>query len=205
LNNTAGPSYFYGANYAALLIAELGTYMLHIYNKNHILGSSFSVKRHMQAVVTMYNYQQFRHIGAPGWQLGWTWAKKEVIWSMVGAQTTEQGDCSHFKGNIPHSCKKDPVVIDLLPSTPYDMQIANCCKAGVISTFNQDPANAASSFQLSVGLAGTTTKTVKVPRNFTLRAPDPGYTCGSAIVGKPSFLFSADGRRAFRALSKLPI
>ncbi|XP_066320721.1 COBRA-like protein 3 isoform X2 [Miscanthus floridulus] len=152
------------------------------------------------AVVTMYNYQQFRHIGSPGWQFGWTWAEKEVIWSMVGAQTTEQGDCSHFKGNIPHSCKKDPVVVDLLPGTPYNMQIANCCKSGVISTFSQDPANAASSFQLSVGLAGTTTKTVKVPKNFTLRTPGPGYTCGRAIVGKPSRFFSADGRRETQAL-----
>ncbi|GMN21998.1 hypothetical protein TIFTF001_045587, partial [Ficus carica] len=46
------------------------------------------------AVVTMYNFQQYRHIQAPGWTLGWTWAKKEVIWSMMGGQTTEQGDCS---------------------------------------------------------------------------------------------------------------
>ncbi|XP_039828520.1 COBRA-like protein 3 [Panicum virgatum] len=151
------------------------------------------------AVVTMYNYQQFRHIGAPGWQLGWTWAKQEVIWSMAGAQATKQGDCSRFKGNIPHSCKKDPVVVDLLPDTPYNMQIANCCKAGVISTFTQDPANAASSFQLSIGLAGTTTKDVKLPKNFTLRTPGPGYTCGRAIVGKPSVFFTPDGRRATRA------
>nr|CAB3493202.1 unnamed protein product [Digitaria exilis] len=126
------------------------------------------------AVVTMFNYQQFRHIGAPGWQLGWTWAKKEVIWSMVGAQTTEQGDCSKFKGNTPHCCKKDPTIVDLLPGTPYNMQIANCCKAGVINTFNQDPQNAAASFQISVGLAGTTNKTVKVPKNFTLKTPGPG-------------------------------
>ncbi|KAG4390658.1 hypothetical protein GLYMA_05G019101v4 [Glycine max] len=31
------------------------------------------------AVVTTYNFQQYRHIQAPGWILGWTWAKKEVI------------------------------------------------------------------------------------------------------------------------------
>ena len=67
---------------------------------------------------------------------------------------------------------------------------------------SQDPANAASSFQLSVGLAGTTTKTVKVPKNFTLRTPGPGYTCGRAIVGKPSRFFSADGHRFTQALSK---
>ncbi|XLR48684.1 hypothetical protein S83_033344 [Arachis hypogaea] len=42
------------------------------------------------ADVTLYNFQMFRHIMNPGWTLGWTWAKKEVIWSMIGAQTTEQ-------------------------------------------------------------------------------------------------------------------
>ncbi|KAF0930718.1 hypothetical protein E2562_034912 [Oryza meyeriana var. granulata] len=30
------------------------------------------------AVVTLFNYQQFRHIQPPGWQLGWTWAEKEA-------------------------------------------------------------------------------------------------------------------------------
>lgn len=152
------------------------------------------------ATVTMFNYQQFRHISAPGWSLGWAWAKKEVIWSMVGAQATEQGDCSKFKSSPPHCCKKEPNIVDLLPGTPFNQQIANCCKAGVIKTFNQDPANAASSFQISVGLAGTTNKTVKVPRNFTLKAPGPGYTCGRAIVGKPTRFYSSDGRRATQAL-----
>ncbi|KAF3540599.1 hypothetical protein F2Q69_00025190 [Brassica cretica] len=52
------------------------------------------------AVVTMFNFQKYRHIPSPGWTLGWKWAKKEVIWSMVGAQTTEQGDCSKYKGTL---------------------------------------------------------------------------------------------------------
>lgn len=155
-----------------------------------------------QAVVTMYNFQQYRHIQAPGWTLGWTWAKKEVIWSMVGAQTTEQGDCSKYKGNIPHCCKKDPTVVDLLPGTPYNMQIANCCKGGVINSWVQDPANAVSSFQVSVGAAGTSNRTVKVPKNFTLKAPGPGYTCGVAKVVKSSRFLSGDGRRVTQALSK---
>ncbi|KAF7060970.1 hypothetical protein CFC21_067704 [Triticum aestivum] len=152
------------------------------------------------ATVTMFNYQQFRHIPAPGWQLGWSWAKKEVIWSMVGAQATEQGDCSKFKSAPPHCCKRDPTIVDLLPGTPFNQQIANCCKAGVIKTFNQDPGNAASSFQISVGLAGTTNKTVKMPKNFTLRAPGPGYTCGRALVGRPTKYYSSDGRRVTQAL-----
>lgn len=156
-----------------------------------------------QALVMIYNYQQYRHIQAPGWTLGWTWAKKEVIWSMVGAQTTEQGDCSRFKENIPHCCKKDPTVVDLLPGTPYSTQIANCCKGGVMSSLVQDPGNAASSFQLSVGLAGTSVKTVQAPQNFTFRAPGPGYTCGNTEAVEPSKFVSKDGRRKTQALSKL--
>ncbi|GMI69056.1 COBRA [Hibiscus trionum] len=152
------------------------------------------------AVVTIYNFQQYRHIQAPGWTLGWKWAKKEVIWSMMGGQTTEQGDCSKFKGNIPHCCKKDPTVVDLLPGTPYNQQIANCCKGGVLNSWVQDPTTAASSFQLSVGQAGTTNKTVRVPKNFTLKAPGPGYTCGPAKIVKPSRFVTADKRRVTQAL-----
>ncbi|MCD9639506.1 hypothetical protein HAX54_024088 [Datura stramonium] len=47
------------------------------------------------------------HIQAPGWQLGWTWAKKEIIWDAVGGQATEQGDCSRFKGH-PSLLRKGP-------------------------------------------------------------------------------------------------
>ncbi|MBA0675195.1 hypothetical protein Goari_016750, partial [Gossypium aridum] len=152
------------------------------------------------AVVTIFNFQQYRHIQAPGWTLGWKWSKKEVIWSMMGGQTTEQGDCSRFKGNIPHCCKKDPTVVDLLPGTPYNQQIANCCKGGVLNSWVQDPATAASSFQVSVGQAGTTNKTVRVPKNFTLKAPGPGYTCGPAKIVKPSRFVTADKRRVTQAL-----
>lgn len=155
-----------------------------------------------QAVVTMFNFQQYRHIQAPGWTLGWTWAKKEVIWSMVGAQTTEQGDCSRYKGNVPHCCKKDPTVVDLLPGTPYNQQIANCCKGGVMQSWIQDPPNAVSSFQISVGAAGTTNKTVRLPKNFTLKAPGPGYTCGQAKIVKPTRYLTADKRRMTQAMSK---
>ncbi|KAE8701327.1 COBRA-like protein 1 [Hibiscus syriacus] len=119
------------------------------------------------AVVTIYNFQQYRHIQAPGWTLGWKWAKKEVIWSIMGGQTTEQGDCSKFNGNIQHCY----------------------------------PATAASSFQVSVGQAETTNKMVRVPRNFTLKAPGPSYTCGPAKIVKPSRLVSADKRRVTQALS----
>lgn len=121
---------------------------------------------------------------------------------MVGGQTTEQGDCSRFKGNIPYCCEKSPTIVDLLPGTPYNMQIANCCKGGLLSSWIQDPANAVGSFQLSVGAAGTSSKTVRMPKNFTLKAPGPGYTCGIAQIVKPSKFYTADNRRVTQALSK---
>ncbi|KAJ8553734.1 hypothetical protein K7X08_024412 [Anisodus acutangulus] len=152
------------------------------------------------AVVTIYNFQKYRHIQAPGWKLGWTWAKKEVIWRAVGGQATEQGDCSRFKGNIPHCCKRDPTIVDLLPGTPYNQQIANCCKGGVISSWVQDPEKAVSAFQFTVGQAGTSNKTVRLPKNFTLKAPGPGYTCGPATKGKPTKFPTPDGRRFTQAL-----
>uniref|UniRef100_J3LPT1 COBRA-like protein n=1 Tax=Oryza brachyantha TaxID=4533 RepID=J3LPT1_ORYBR len=152
------------------------------------------------AMVTMNNYQMYRQIMAPGWTLGWSWAKKEVIWSIVGAQATEQGDCSKFKGGIPHSCKRTPAIVDLLPGVPYNQQIANCCKAGVVSAYGQDPAGALSSFQVSVGLAGTTNKTVKLPTNFTLAGPGPGYTCGPATIVPSTVYLTPDRRRRTQAL-----
>ena len=122
---------------------------------------------------------------------------------MVGGQATEQGDCSKFKGNIPHSCKKDPTIVDLMPGTPYNQQFANCCRGGVLNSWVQDPATAISSFQISVGQSGTTNRTVKVPRNVTLKAPGPGYTCGPGKIVKPSKFKTQDGRRTTQALSKL--
>ncbi|XVF11760.1 hypothetical protein REPUB_Repub08aG0055800 [Reevesia pubescens] len=154
------------------------------------------------AAVTMSNFQMYRSIMSPGWTLGWQWAKKEVIWSMVGAQTTEQGDCSKFKENVSHCCKRNPIVVDLLPGVPYNQQFSNCCKGGVVSAWGQDPIGSVSAFQVSVGLAGTSNKTVKLPTNFTLLGPGPGYTCGPAKVVPSTVYFTPDHRRKTRALSK---
>lgn len=64
------------------------------------------------AAVTMHNFQQYRHIPSPpGWTLGWNWAKKEVIWAVVGGQTTEQGDCSKWKAGSPHCCIRTPPLL----------------------------------------------------------------------------------------------
>ncbi|XP_019196074.1 PREDICTED: protein COBRA-like isoform X2 [Ipomoea nil] len=155
------------------------------------------------AVVTIYNYQKSRKIREPGWTLGWRWAKYEVIWSMMGAQTTEQGDCSRFKGNIPHSCRRAPEVVDLLPGTPYNQQVENCCKGGVLSSWGKKGSRAAvSKFQLSVGEAGTTNKTVRLPKNFTFEAPGSGggYACGAAKIVRPTRFVTPDGRRVTQAM-----
>ena len=64
----------------------------------------------------------------------------------------------------------------------------------------QDPTNAVAACQLSVGRAGTTSKTVKVPKNFTLKAPGPGYTCGPAKIDKPSQFIQPDKWRVIQAL-----
>ncbi|CAL5441962.1 unnamed protein product [Camellia sinensis] len=155
------------------------------------------------ATVTMINFQTFRQIMSPGWTLGWSWAKKEVIWGMVGAQASEQGDCSKFKTNIPHCCLRNPTAVDLLPDAPYNQQYSNCCKGGVLASMAQDPAGAVTAFQITVGLSGTSNKTVKLPKNFTLLGPGPGYTCGPAKM-VPSTLFpTPDHRRKTQALSKV--
>lgn len=80
------------------------------------------------------------------------------------------------------------------------MQIANCCKGGVVSSWIQDPANAVASFQISVGQSGTTNTTVRAPKNVTLMAPGPGYTCGAAKKVPSSKFVSQDGRRITQSL-----
>ncbi|XP_060204922.1 COBRA-like protein 4 [Lycium barbarum] len=152
------------------------------------------------AVVTMNNFQMYRPITNPGWTLGWTWAKNEVIWSMLGAQATDQGDCSKFRSNMPHSCEKSPEIVDLLPNTPYNQQVANCCTGGVLASRGQDPSASVSAFQIAVGSAGTTNRTVKLPKNFTLDAPGDGYICGPAKVVSPSIFITPDQRRITRAM-----
>lgn len=139
----------------------------------------------------------------PGWTLGWVWAKKEVIWPMVGAQATEQGDCNKSKGNIPHCCKKNPTIVNLLHGVPYNQQFANCCKGGVLPSYGQDPQAYVSQFQVSVGQAGTSNKTMKLPRNFTLLiGPRSGYTCSRAKKVPPTMFFTPDYRRKTQALSQ---
>jgi hypothetical protein len=156
-----------------------------------------------QATVTMFNWQQYRHVSPPGWKLGWSWANKEIIWTMLGAETILQGDCAQYRTDpLPHCCAPTPVVVDLLPDVEDSLRVANCCKGGVLQAFAQDPAQALAVLQITVGNSGNTNKTVALPHNFTLLSPGPGYTCGPAVHVPKSLFPSADGRRWTEALSE---
>lgn len=168
------------------------------------ISSSTNLTGLLQAIVTMYNWQLYRHIDAPGWIMGWHWGKKENIANIIGGETREQGDCSKILGPIPHCCKPNPEVIDLLPGVPYNQQTANCCRGGVLSSYAQDPANSVASFQVIVGNSGFTNTTVILPKNFTLMTPGPGYTCGPAVKVPKTKFFTPDGRRVTLAFSKYP-
>ena len=150
----------------------------------------------------MYNFQK-RPIRAPGWQLSWIWAKNEVIWTTLGCQATHQGDCSKFKNYIPASCKKSPTIVDLSPHTPFNQQVENCCRGGLLDAWSNKPqSRSISSFQLSVGLSGNTNRDVKLPKNFNFKAPGGKYTCGPAKVIERTNYITRDKRRFTRALSK---
>ncbi|KAK7246887.1 hypothetical protein RIF29_41757 [Crotalaria pallida] len=156
--------------------------------------------------VSIYNFQLFRHVEEPGWRLSWVWKGDEVIWSMLGAEATEQGDCSKFKGQTkPHSCEKNPVIVDLVPGTPYNLQSANCCKGGVLTSMTQDDTKYGATFQMNYNKATIFNDSSDAPPpppeadgNFTL--PDnfnlgvPGYSCGPALQVPPT-RFTKDGHR----------
>ncbi|WJX72196.1 hypothetical protein P8452_56099 [Trifolium repens] len=109
------------------------------------------------ALVTINNFQKFRQIKNLGWTLGWSWAKKEIIWDMLGAQN------------------KETVL------------------GGVIAAWGQ------SVFEVIVGEAGTSNKTVRLPKNFTLLAPGPGYICGPTKIVSSSIFLSHDRRHKAQA------
>ncbi|CAN6229043.1 unnamed protein product [Urochloa humidicola] len=140
-------------------------------------------------MVSIHNRQLYRHIERPGWRLSWTWAGKEVIWNAVGAEATEQGDCSRVGGAIrPHSCQKRPVMMDLPPGTPYNQQVANCCRGGVLSSLVQDNRTNAAAFQMVVGLSAVAKhgggKEPEMPWGFDVGVP--GYSCSNASKVAPT-------------------
>lgn len=123
----------------------------------------------------------------------------------MGAEATEQGNCSAFKGKqLPHCCEKEPVIIDLLPGTPYNKQVANCCKGGVLSSMTQDPGKFGASFQMNIGSGSMNSSggsgVSGIPGNFSLGLP--GYTCGDPFPVPPSKFVEDRGRRRTQALGK---
>ncbi|PON55111.1 COBRA-like protein [Parasponia andersonii] len=147
------------------------------------------------ARVTIRNYYQYRHVDKPGWNLGWTWANNEVIWSMRGAFATDMGNCSSYKSQIPHSCRKDPVIADLMldQASPENMT-EGCCRGGVLYPWAINPANSFSSFEVQVGNQEGNAF-VRAPKNLALLAPGPGYSCGPLLEVEPTVSSDIGGRR----------
>lgn len=157
----------------------------------------------MQARVTLQNYYQYRHVDKPGWKLGWTWANNEVIWSMSGAIATDRGNCSSYSGSqMPHSCKKDPTIVDLSLDVSQNRS-EHCCRGGLLSAWSIDPFNAFSSFELEVRNVGDNNPLGQAPNNLTLMAPGPGYTCSPLLDTDLSVSSDFGGLRQVPVLSKL--
>ncbi|ONK73642.1 uncharacterized protein A4U43_C04F33740 [Asparagus officinalis] len=151
-------------------------------------------------LVNVYNNQLYRHVEKPGWALSWTWPSDEVIWDMRGAEATKQGNCSRFRGdNLPHSCEKNPVIVDLLPGAPYKMQTQNCCRGGVLSSMIQDGDRYMSSFQMSVGGEMKDGGPLRAkPFNFGFGVA--GYTCSNVTVVPPTKFMTPNTRHQKQAL-----
>lgn len=141
-------------------------------------------------------------MGKPGWKLGWTWAKNEVIWSISGAFATQQGDCSAFKHDQqPHCCKKTPSIVDLMPEGAPQNRSDDCCHGGVLAAKAINPLESYSSFEVTVGNLDKNT-TEGNPLNLTLLAPGPGYTCGPVEDTDPTVSSVIGGRREEQVFSK---
>ncbi|XP_062080306.1 COBRA-like protein 6 [Humulus lupulus] len=146
--------------------------------------------------VSIRNNQLYRHVERPGWRVGWEWKGEEIIWNMWGAEAREQGNCAKFSGGqLPHCCGKKPEIVDLMPGSPYNLQVSNCCRGGYLGSFIQDPTNHLSSFRMIVG---ATNNGINMPENFTLGLP--GYTCGNPFQVSPTRFSQDGGRRYTQAL-----
>nr|CAB3487803.1 unnamed protein product [Digitaria exilis] len=140
-------------------------------------------------MVSIQNHQLYRHIERPGWRLSWNWSGKEVIWDTRGAEATEQGDCSRVLGATrPHCCLKRPVMADLLPGAPYNQQVTNCCRGGVVSSTTQSNLTSTAAFQMVVGefaaAKGGGGAEPEMPWGFDIGVP--GYSCSNATKVPPT-------------------
>ncbi|KAL7257459.1 hypothetical protein ACSBR1_003703 [Camellia fascicularis] len=120
---------------------------------------------------------------------------------MNGAFATQQGNCSTFTSQTPHSCKIDPIIVDLLPDAANENKSSDCCRGGLLSAWAINPLQSFSSFEITVGhLEGNTTG--YIPLNLTLMAPGPGYTCGQLEDTDPTVSSVIGGRRQEQVFSK---
>ncbi|KAF0893990.1 hypothetical protein E2562_033778 [Oryza meyeriana var. granulata] len=154
-------------------------------NGNIIINWDFqSIENVYTVMVSIHNHQLYRHIEQPGWRLSWRWAGDEIIWGMTGAEATEQGDCHRIRGATrPHCCEKQPVIVDLPPGTPYNNQVANCCRGGVLSSLTQNNRTSTAAFQMVVGSFKHVSyhdgaRGPALPSRFGIGVP--GYSCSNA-------------------------
>ncbi|XP_062226288.1 COBRA-like protein 7 isoform X4 [Phragmites australis] len=159
---------------------------------------------YVPVMVSIHNNQLYRHIEQPGWRLSWNWAGKEVIWATTGAEATEQGDCSRIgAAKPPHCCEPRPVIVDLPPGTPYNQQVANCCRGGVLSSLTQNNMTSTAAFQMTVGEFAYakdhngSSKGPEKPWDFNIGVP--GYTCSNATE-VPATRFKVDKQRHVQVL-----
>ncbi|KAK6946384.1 COBRA, plant [Dillenia turbinata] len=118
---------------------------------------------------------------------------REVIWEIHGAFAAQQGNCSNFKDPIPHSCKRDPYILDLPQGAP-DNKSGDCCRGGLLAAWAIDPAMSYSSSDIKVGDLRGKFSTYK-PANVTLMALGPGYTCDPFLDADPTVSSDIGGRR----------
>ncbi|CAF2107992.1 unnamed protein product [Brassica napus] len=156
---------------------------------------------HHTVLVKIENKQEYRHVEKPGWKLSWHWVNKTVIWDMRGAETTEQGNCSAFASSetLPHCCLRRPTIVDLLPGAPFNMQVSNCCRGGVLTSMSQDRINHVSAFHMTIGNFPDDPGEFTMPCDFDIGVP--GYTCSNATSVDPSKYSTDKGRRKTQALA----
>ncbi|KAG5391720.1 hypothetical protein IGI04_021683 [Brassica rapa subsp. trilocularis] len=156
---------------------------------------------HHTVQVKLENMQEYRHIDKPGWKLSWHWESKQVIWDMRGAETTEQGNCSAFasSGTLPHCCLRRPTIVDLLPGSPFNSQVSNCCRGGVLTSMSQDHTNHVSVFHMTIGSFPDDSGEFTMPSNFDIGVP--GYSCDNATSVAPTKYSTDKGRRKTQALA----
>lgn len=119
---------------------------------------------------------------------------------MTGALATQQGNCSNINFQTAHSCKIDPVIVDLMPDAAPVNRTENCCRGGLLSAWAIDRPTSTSSFEIEVGNLGHTLS--YLPLNPTFMGPGPGYTCSPFADAPPTVSTSLDIRREEQVFSK---